>query len=172
MLNVNKRVMIFIDGSNLFYSARCMGSDFRIDYLKLVERLKDGRDLVRTHYYASTKVPPIDKQTAFYDRLRDYGIKTTIKPLRNDREKGIDVALVTDLLINAYEKNMDVAVVVSGDQDFIDAIREVQRKGIQVEIGSFRDGFSKELQRSVDKVIHFEDFASDIKMPRTSVPIK
>jgi len=164
----NKRVMIFIDGSNLFYSMRSSGSDYRLDYIKLIEKLVDGRDHIRTYYYASSKVPPISKQTAFYDALQRMGIRTTIKPLKYGKEKGVDVALVTDLIQLAFGKTMDVAIVLSGDQDFVDAIQVVQRLGITVEVAAFRGHFAEDLKKNTDRVIFLDDIKDDISLNYTA----
>lgn len=160
-----KRLMIFIDGSNLYHASKRASSDFMVDYVKLIEKLKDGRDLIRTYFYGSSQTPPIQKQMEFHTRLQTLGIQTTIKPLRNNREKGIDVALVTDLLIMAYGKTMDVAVIVSGDQDFVPAIAEVKRQGITVEAAMFRQGFSQGMQLAVDKTIFLNPWIPEIGLP-------
>ena len=44
------RLMIFIDGSNLFYTAQMMGIE--MDYLKLVEYIVGKDKLVRVYFYA------------------------------------------------------------------------------------------------------------------------
>ena len=159
--------MIFIDGSNLYHSSKAFKLNYRVDYVKLIEKLDGNRDLIRTYFYGSTKVPPIPEQTSFHSKLEYMGIKTTIKPLKYGKEKGIDVALVTDLLILAYGKTMDIAVIVSGDQDFVDAIKEVQRQGIIVEVASFPNGFSDPIKRTADKIIPLESMATEIQHTST-----
>jgi NYN domain-containing protein len=56
------------------------------------------------------------------------------------REKGVDVDLATDLL--ELKDIYDVAVIVSGDQDYVPAVRKVKDKGKHVVNVSFlkRDG--------------------------------
>jgi len=49
----NERLIIFIDGSNLFHGLRYL--NIRIDYGKLIDFLKENRHLVRTYFY--TAVP-------------------------------------------------------------------------------------------------------------------
>ncbi len=46
-----ERVGIFIDGENIHYSAKHM--NMRLDYLKMCEKLADGRRLVRSHFYTA-----------------------------------------------------------------------------------------------------------------------
>ncbi len=47
-------------------------------------------------------------------------------------EKGVDAALVTDLLSLAWQRAYDVAVLVSGDADYIPAVEYVQSQGLKV----------------------------------------
>ena len=42
--------------------------------------------------------------------------------------KGEDVHLVVDLVSGAYENLYDIAIIVSGDEDFVPAIKAVQEK--------------------------------------------
>ncbi|MGH2655930.1 MAG: NYN domain-containing protein [Actinomycetota bacterium] len=47
-------------------------------------------------------------------------------------EKGVDAAIVTDLLTLAWEEAFDVAIVLSSDADLIPAVERVQEKGLKV----------------------------------------
>ena len=47
-------------------------------------------------------------------------------------EKGVDAALVTDLLSLAWQQAYDVAVLVSADADYIPAVEYVQAQGLKV----------------------------------------
>lgn len=53
-------------------------------------------------------------------------------PLRHSPEKGVDAALVTDLLSLAWQRAYDVAVLVSGDADYVPAVEYVQSQGLKV----------------------------------------
>jgi len=52
--------------------------------------------------------------------------------LTSAAEKGVDAALVTDLLSLAWQNAYEVAVLVSGDSDYIPAVEYVQAKGLKV----------------------------------------
>lgn len=47
-------------------------------------------------------------------------------------EKGIDTAIVTDMIKLAWEKSYDIAVLVSSDRDFIPAVEFLDSKGCKV----------------------------------------
>ena len=54
------------------------------------------------------------------------------KPLIRSREKGVDTAIVTDLLSLAWEAAFDVAILVSSDGDMIPCVERIQEKGFKV----------------------------------------
>lgn len=53
-------------------------------------------------------------------------------PFERAPEKGIDTAIVTDLLSLAWEAAFDVAILVTSDADFIPAVEKVQERGLKV----------------------------------------
>jgi uncharacterized LabA/DUF88 family protein len=68
------------------------------------------------------------------------------------KNKGVDVALATDLLIYGLHDKFpyDTAVLVSGDTDFapvIDAIK-THRPEVRVEVAQFRDSVGDQLRLS------------------------
>ncbi len=72
-------------------------------------------------------------------------------------EKGIDVKLATDMLVHATRGNYDVAILVSGDADFKDALQAVKDFGHHVEVALFDPlGSSRELREVADRVIRID----------------
>jgi uncharacterized LabA/DUF88 family protein len=70
-------------------------------------------------------------------RCRSCGSETSECPacgeaFRGAVEKGVDTALVTDLLSLAWQGAYDVAILVTSDADFIPAVEHVQAKGLKV----------------------------------------
>ena len=47
-------------------------------------------------------------------------------------EKGVDTAMVTDMIKLAWEQSYDIAVLVSSDRDFIPAVEFLDSKGIKI----------------------------------------
>lgn len=151
----NTKVMIFIDGSNLFWASRARG--IPIDYTKLRQFLAGPRSLIRAYYYGAEKVPPDPRQTGFYEKLRFDGYEVILKPLvrrtswanllnngtrvqvEKEEEKGVDVALVTDMLSMGYKNAYDVVVSVGADADFENAIINIKQIPRRVEIAAFSD---------------------------------
>ncbi len=163
-----ERVMIFIDGSNLFWSARKWNKkpNFRVDVLKLVKFLSLDRFLVRPYFYCGIGVPPSPGQVKFHHKLKYSGISVVTRPLRRRGtkwvEKGVDVALVTDMLGMAFRNVYDIAVLVSGDRDLAQAVDEVKRLGKRVEIASFGYTIAEEMKMLADRFISLDEVADEI----------
>ena len=66
------------------------------------------------------------------------------------REKGVDVKIAIDLVIDGIEDEYDVAIVVSSDTDLIPAIKYVQSKGRKVEYIGFSNSTSVGLIKDCD----------------------
>jgi uncharacterized LabA/DUF88 family protein len=74
---------------------------------------------------------------AFSVRCTNCGAETDMCPsckqtFRRAVEKGVDAALVTDLLSLAWQNAFDLAVLVSSDGDFVPAVISVQAKGLKI----------------------------------------
>ena len=75
----------------------------------------------------------------------------------------LDIELVVDMMKTA--RNLDVAIVVSGDGDFAPAIRAVQEMGVRVEVVSFRGNTSSDL---IDVADQFTDIIQLAKVEKGS----
>ncbi len=164
-----ERVVVFIDGSNVFHGLR--NETFRVDYLKLVEFLTGDRFLVRAYFYSALpSEKDMDKQAKdsfsrqkkFLEDLSFMGIKVKLAKLRKlpdgtFLEKEVDIMLATDMLSLAYKNAYDTCVLVSGDSDFSYTVEEVQSLGKRVENATFKKTSSYSLRRLSDKFIYLDD---------------
>ena len=62
-----------------------------------------------------------------------------------------DINMAVDMVENAYDDKFDVAILVSGDGDFVPAVRSVKKKNKQVENIFFKNSSSRNLQSFCDK---------------------
>ena len=159
------RVMVFIDGSNLYHSLRADYGRADIDFARFTAALcGPDRELIRSYYYNAqidqTKDPEGYRgQQRFLDRLRridDLEVRLGALVYRpgGPVEKGIDVRIATDMLVNASRGNYDAAILVSGDTDFADAVQAVKDFGRKAEIALFGPGTSSRKLRDVaDRVV-------------------
>jgi uncharacterized LabA/DUF88 family protein len=146
---VSKNVAVFVDVANIFYAAKAAGVD--IDYVTLLKASSAGRDLVRAYAYTGLD-PENENQRNFHDFLRRHGYKVVSKDIRKYGDgkvkANLDIELVVDMMKTA--RNLDIAIVVSGDGDFAPAIRAVQEQGVRVEVVSFRGNTSSDLMDVAD----------------------
>ena len=62
--------------------------------------------------------------------------------------------------------NFDVAVVVSGDRDFVPSIEMVRGLGKQVEVAAFSGALSARLRRSADRSVLLEELPIIVPRPK------
>ena len=79
------------------------------------------------------------------------------------RQKGVDVLLAVDMLVGAHNRIFDVAVLVSGDEDFIPVVNEVKRGGVSVVVGGVLASTSVELRRVADRFIDLTNAGCIVK---------
>ena len=146
---MGKNVAVFVDVANIFYAAKAAGVD--IDYVTLLKSATAGRDLVRAYAYTGLD-PDNENQRNFHDFLRRSNYKVVSKDIRKYGDgkvkANLDIELVVDMMKTA--RNLDIAIVVSGDGDFAPAIRAVQEMGVRCEVISFRGNTSSDLIEVAD----------------------
>lgn len=136
-----EKIALFIDGSNLYASARSLGVD--IDYKKLLEEFSNQGRLVRAFYYTALledqEYSPI---RPLVDWLDYNGFTMVTKPIKEFTDptgrrkiKGnMDIELAIDMM--ELSDHIDHAVLFSGDGDFRRLVEAVQRKGTRVTVVS------------------------------------
>ncbi len=164
---MGERVMIFIDGSNLYHSLKNYFNRTDLDLGKFTKKLIGKRTHVRTYYYnarvGQKQEPELYKQQqAFfagvnaipYTELRLGRLVYTNWPSVPPYEKGTDVQLATDMITHSYKNNYDVAILVAGDNDFAGAVQAVKDNGKHVEVALFgKQGTSQQLRAAADMVL-------------------
>jgi uncharacterized LabA/DUF88 family protein len=71
--------------------------------------------------------------------------------------------MTTYFLKHGYNNTYDIALLVTGDKDYITAIEAVKEMGKRVEVAGFRHATAKELQLAVDEYIPLDNFIEMIK---------
>ena len=167
MVDKTERVMIFIDGSNLYHSIKNFFKRTDIDMGKLGNKLLDKRRLVRIYYY-NAKVGHKEEPERYRDQQAFFASVSAIPycELRLGRlvyinwpntppfEKGVDIQLATDMITHSFKNNYDVAVLVAGDNDYVGALQAVKDNGKNVEVALFgKERTSRQLRVAADRVI-------------------
>ncbi len=153
---MGQNVGVFVDVSNLFYSAKSAGVE--VNYCRLLDYSTRGRDLIRACAYTGID-PDNNSQKKFIDFLSANGYKVVCKDIHKydtGRIKAnLDIEIAVDMML--LSQNLDVVVLVSGDGDFARLVRAIQDKGVRFELISFGISTSNELINLVD---HFTEIAT------------
>jgi uncharacterized LabA/DUF88 family protein len=162
----SNKTALFIDGSNLFYTAKALGFD--IDFKRLLNEFQSRGSLVRAYYYSAiVENPETTSMRPLIDWL-DYNGFTVVTKLAKEFDDGegrrkfkrnMSVELVVDALEIAG--HIDNLVLFSGDGDFCALLGALQRRGVHVTvISSLRARppmISDELRRQADTFIELDD---------------
>lgn len=169
------RIAILIDGNNFYKGCQLNFNRTDVDFRKLGLKLckEIGADLLRIYYYnayVSKTIDPLgfQRQQKFFDNLRATSFITlklghlVYHRLRNDQgmsgqyfptEKGIDVQIAVDMIRLGLLKSCEGIILVSGDSDYIYAVRFAKDLGCNVYIASFPMGGSNELRNEGDEYV-------------------
>lgn len=164
MDDLNKRVAVYIDGSNLYHKLKeiKIENTLDFDYRGFADNLARGRKVVFYRYYVGVVRAKFGDEKAnqmragqqkLFSSLENKGFCIKQGYLMENggkfHEKGVDVKITTDMLIGAYENKYDVAILVSSDTDLIPVIRQVSCLKKEVEYIGFSHSPSFGLQKNV-----------------------
>ena len=168
----HERIGLFIDGANLYATARALGFD--IDYKRLLEYFKTEGRFIRAMYYTALledqEYSPI---RPLVDWLDYNGYTMVTKPTKEFTDatgrrkvKGnMDVEIAVDIM--EMSKTLDHVVLFSGDGDFRRLVEAAQRIGVRVSvvstIRSQPSMVADELRRQADIFIDLLDIKSAIE---------
>ncbi len=152
------RVMVFIDYRNIFNSVRYLDDSLRMDLEALVKRLVGKRNLIGAYVFDARKMytDGSDETISMHNALRDQGFRVIARESIVYKEghieqKEVDVSMACEMLEHALNNHYDVAIVISGDRDFVPAIQKIQSAGKRVEVAAFDDVYNEESRRSADR---------------------
>jgi uncharacterized LabA/DUF88 family protein len=118
---------------------------------------------IRAYYYTSL-VGDDNKLSATEDALWRIGFTPRVfkKDRQREKTKGVDIALTTDVLTNAFLNNYEIAVLLAGDGDYVPMVREVKRLGKEVYVAFFGStGLNPKLRLESDQYFDIESFFGD-----------
>jgi uncharacterized LabA/DUF88 family protein len=152
------KVAIFVDGANLYATAKTLGFD--IDYKCLLKEFQSWGTLVRAFYY--TAIIEDQEYTAIRPLLDwlDYnGFTVVTKPAKEfsdgEGRRKIKRNMGVELTVDAMQlaKHVDQIVLFSGDGDFRSLVQALQRRGVHVTVVSTISMIADELRRQADVFI-------------------
>ncbi|WP_457639484.1 LabA-like NYN domain-containing protein [Persephonella sp.] len=165
----NQRVAVFVDIQNLYYSARD-AFNRKVNFESVLDKVLNDRILIRAIAYL-VKLQGVD-QKGFINTLKHIGYQVRVKEpkifKRLDENGNLwttvkadwDMGIAMDAI--SLAEKIDVAVLASGDGDFVDLVRYLHTKGVKVEIAAFKQTSAKELVEIADEFIDLTVFGEDI----------
>lgn len=152
------RIGVFYDGSYFTYACRHFYYDRKIGWLDfkpfhgLIENYIRSKEQGYTHYRvvygawfqgmfsaSDAEEKHLRTDRILYHDLMHAGIDPKFMPMPQSasNEKGADVALAIDAMQVGLEGKMDIAVLVTGDADFVPLVRALMKEGIRVAAAYF-----------------------------------
>ncbi len=145
-----QRIGVFVDIQNMYYSARAVHSK-KVNFKKILEEAVGDRQLVRAFAYGITTEEAHEGE--FHEALGKQGFEVKTKPLQlfiGGQKKGDwDVGIAMDIM--RLEPKIDVAVLVSGDGDFVPLLQFSKERGLRMEVMGFRESTSGALVEAADQ---------------------
>jgi uncharacterized LabA/DUF88 family protein len=152
----NRRVGVFIDVQNMYYSARNMYGS-KVNFGNIVKHGIGTQHLVRAIAYTiSTKT---GDELPFFEALHKMGIEVNMKELleyEGGQKKGDwDVGITVDII--RMLDMVDVVVLVSGDGDYVPLGEYIKNRGRVFHVISFRESTSSKLVDCADVYTNLSD---------------
>ncbi len=160
-----ERLALFIDGANLYATARAL--DMEIDYKSLRSHFaKKGRLLRAFYYTAILEDQEYSPLRPLIDWLDYNGFTLVTKPVKEFTDdqgrrkiKGnMDIEIAVDML--NISDQLDHVVLFSGDGDFRRLLEAVQRRGVRATVVSSNrtqpSMIADELRRQADQFLDIE----------------
>ena len=164
-----ERIALFIDGANLYATAKALGFD--IDYKRLLAMFREVGQLVRAQYYtALAEDQEYSSIRPLVDWLDYNGYTMVTKPTKEftnsfGRRKikgNMDIELTVDAM--RLVEHLDHVVLFTGDGDFRALVAALQLRGRRVSIVSTLQTqppmVADELRRQADQFIDLAELES------------
>ncbi len=175
-----ERLAIFVDGANLYATAKALGFD--IDYRRLLALFAAKGRLLRAFYYtALMEDQEYSPLRPLVDWLDYNGFTVVTKPAkeftdhagRRRSKSNIDIEVAVDMLEIA--DRVDHIVLLSGDGDFRRLVESVQRRGVRVSVVSSIKTqpamISDELRRQADNYVDLVELQGSIARVAPAVQV-
>jgi hypothetical protein len=156
-----KKLMVFIDGSNfLIELSKTIGIPFRAEkppiavfnlVAHVVNPLCSGYGVVEIRRYWFASYQGSDETYGeLCNSLRQSRFEPVLFRKTEGKEKGVDIALTKEMLVNAFNRNFDIGLLIAGDADYVSLVQEVKRYGPEVNGAFFNRGLSPQLCLAFD----------------------
>jgi len=178
-MNIRGKAIVLIDGGYLAKSLEEFGRP-RIDFHKFSEAVCGGYELLRTYYYTCMPYqsdPPTQDERSRYSQMDRFVYTLRKLPRFEVRlgklgisggefvQKRVDILLAVDLVRLSWSRQIDKAVLVTGDSDFVPAVEAAKDAGVLIQLYCAKNSAHDELLSTVDESFELTDeFIGRIKL--------
>jgi uncharacterized LabA/DUF88 family protein len=163
MTNRQQKIIVYIDGFNLYYGIRSLGQSYKwLNAEVLANSFVELNNTIVSVKYFTTKLngnnEDVYRQAIYLDALKRCCSKTKIIMgfftkarkckncnFKNNEEKQTDVNIACEIMQDCYEDNFDIAYLVSGDSDLVSPVKKTLKLGKTMIIAFPPNRTSKEL---------------------------
>lgn len=168
-----EKISIFIDGNNFYHGLRSLyGKDKslkKFNFQEFIDYLIEEKELSKIFYYNAQldKLKNLEKfnsQKEFFKRLREIPkfnlrlCKLLKRKLPFSKKyyyvlKEDDIYMAVDIVEGACDDKFDIAIIISGDGDFVPAVKSVKKRNKKVINIYFKKSSSRNLKNDCDDSI-------------------
>ncbi len=145
---------MFLDVENVIKSFKCNTYGLKhlyVDFGELRNQLSGGRDIACSIAYSA--YDPALGTSPCLRSIEDDGFQLILEERTGFVQKGVDVHMALDMVDFARNNQCDTILLISGDADFVPAVRVLQSMGKRVQVAAFESALSDVLAHIADDVI-------------------
>jgi uncharacterized LabA/DUF88 family protein len=171
MFDPSEKIVLFMDGANLYATAKALGAE--LDYRRMLAEFQSQAYLLRAYYYtALVEDQEYSSIRPLIDWLDYNGYTVVTKPAKEfvdfqGRRKikgNMDIEITIDAL--ELSDHFDHLVLFSGDGDFTALVAALQKRGKKVTVVSTKATaspmISDDLRRQADYFMDIADLAKSV----------
>ena len=187
------RIGVFYDGSFVSYAQNYFYHEKKFGWLQFreLQQIIEKYISLKEQGFASYKVvyaswhqglfttksaseEQLKRDRNHYHDLMHAGIEPKYLPMSNKPgEKGVDVALAVDALQTGLDQKIDIAVLVTGDGDFVPLVRALNKQGVRA-LAAYFEFQDKDGKKSFinERLLAAVNYAVDINALETDKDYK
>jgi uncharacterized LabA/DUF88 family protein len=145
------KAAVFIDGGYFRRVLKDVFDEPIIDYSGFCDRICGGAERIRTYYYDCTPLlpdSPTEEERRRYNAMQKFlhylqmcrRISIRLGHLRKTgvdskpRQEGIDLMMSVELVRMSWDHQIDQAILVTGDNDFVHAVKAAKDAGVVTKV--------------------------------------
>ena len=181
-LSPNLRYMRFVDGTNFLTQ---MAKELKIElnpYKPIPESIIFSTTWIKSipvsitgyvirNYWFGSYMGDKPYCAMLTKELRKCNFEPVLFQKIGNKEKGVDIGLAKEMLVNAFNQNFDVGWLFSGDEDYVGLVKETKRYGQIINGSFFKQGLSPELQVAFDEFILLKENQASLVDPKSLISL-